>query len=243
MRTSLVVISMLCCVHMQAQVKKTAPTAKPAAKPAAPAGVVLKTRADSVSYAIGVLDGTFFKSQGLTNVNSAVLGQAFKEALAGNTKLTPEQCNDILRVELDKLKMSKVQPTVEEGQKFLAANKKRPGVVETASGIQYEVITQGTGPKPVDTSVVRVHYVGTFLNGQKFDSSRDRGQPITFSFSEVIRGWGEVIKLQPVGTRFKCWIPYSQAYGLQDYNGIPGGSTLVFDIELLELVSKDNGNQ
>jgi FKBP-type peptidyl-prolyl cis-trans isomerase FklB len=231
-------------VQLQAQVKKPTTTSKPAPKPAvSSAGVVLKNRTDSVSYAIGVLDGTFFKTQGLTGVNSAVLGQAFKEALAGKTSLTPEQCNEILRVEMERMKSAKVQPNIDQGKAFMATNKKRAGVKETASGIQYEVITMGTGPKPVDSSVVKVHYHGTFLNGEKFDSSRDRGQPITFSLGQVIIGWKEALQLMPVGSRFKFWIPYNLGYGLQDYNGIPGGSTLVFDIELIDIVPGSANDQ
>lgn len=244
MRTSLILVAALLGTQLQAQVKKPTTTTKPAPKPAATsAGVVLKNRTDSVSYAIGVLDGTFFKSQGLTNVNGSLLGTAFKEALSGKTKLTPEQCNEILRVEMERMKSAKVQPNIDEGKAFMAANKKRAGVKETASGIQYEVVTMGTGPKPVDSSVVKVHYHGTFLNGEKFDSSRDRGQPITFSMGQVIVGWREALQLMPVGSRFKFWIPPSLAYGVQDYNGIPGGSTLAFDIELIDIVQGGEGNQ
>jgi hypothetical protein len=242
MRTSLILMTALFSVQLNAQVKKPATTSKPAPKPAATStAFVLKNRTDSVSYAIGVLDGTFFKTQGLTGVNSAVLGQAFKEALAGKTALTPEQCNEILRVEMERMKSAKVQPNIDQGKAFMATNKKRPEVKETASGIQYEVVTMGTGAKPVDSSIVKVHYRGTYLNGEQFDSSRDRGQPITFSLGQVIVGWKEALQLMPIGSRFKFWIPYNLAYGLQDYNGIPGGSTLAFDIELIDIVP-GNGN-
>lgn len=244
MRTSLMLVAAMFSVSLHAQVKKPTTASKPAPKPAVSnQGVALKNRTDSVSYAIGVLDGTFFKTQGLNNVNSTILGQAFKEALAGKTKLTPEQCNEILRVEMDRMKSAKVQPNLDAGKAFMAANKKRTGVQETASGIQYEVITMGTGPKPVDSSVVKVHYHGTFLNGEKFDSSRDRGQPITFSMGQVIVGWREALQLMPVGSRFKFWIPPSLAYGMQDYNGIPGGSTLAFDIELIDIVPGGGNDQ
>jgi FKBP-type peptidyl-prolyl cis-trans isomerase FklB len=244
MRTSLILTAALFSVQLHAQVKKTTTTSKPAPKPATSStGIALKNRTDSVSYAIGVLDGTFFKTQGLAGVNSTILGQAFKEALAGNTKLTPEQCNEILRVEMERMKSAKVQPNIDQGKAFMASNKKRPEVKETASGIQYEIITLGTGAKPVDTSVVKVHYHGTFLNGQVFDSSRDRGQPITFRMAQVIAGWQEILKLMAVGTRLKCWIPYNLSYGLQDYNGIPGGSTLVFDMELIDIVPGSGNDQ
>jgi len=141
------------------------------------------------------------------------------------------------------MKSAKVQPNIDQGKAFMASNKKRAGVKETASGIQYEVVTMGTGAKPVDSSVVKVHYRGTYLNGEQFDRSRDRGQPITFSLGQVIVGWREALQLMPIGSRFKFWIPYNLAYGLQDYNGIPGGSTLAFDIELIDIVPRNGNDQ
>lgn len=219
-----------------AQVNKTAPAAKPAPRPVAP---VLKTRTDSISYAIGVLDGSFFKSQGLDKVNGAILGQAFQDALAGRSTMTPEKCNDLLRSEMERMKLSKVQPNIDAGKKFLAENRQKAGVKETASGLQYEVITMGSGPRPADTSSVKVHYVGTLLDGKKFDSSRDRGEPITLNLQQVIAGWTEGLQLMPTGSRFKFYIPYQQGYGLQGSGPIPGGSTLVFDIELIDIVKRD----
>jgi FKBP-type peptidyl-prolyl cis-trans isomerase len=220
-----------------AQVKKPSPAAKPAPKPVAgPVAPVLKTRADSVSYAIGVLDGSFFKSQGLDKVNGAMLGQGFQDALSGKPFMTPEKCNDMIRTEMERMKLSKVQPNIDTGKKFLEENRKKAGVKETASGIQYEVITMGTGPRPADTSNVKVHYVGTLLNGTPFDSSRKRGEPITLNLQQVIAGWTEGLQLMPVGSRFKFYIPYALGYGLQGSGPIPGGSTLVFDIELLDIV-------
>lgn len=223
-----------------AQVKKPATTAtKPASKPAvASTTSVLKTRVDSVSYAIGILDGSFFKNQGITKVNSSLLGKGFSDAIGGKTLLTPEQCNDIVRVEMEAMKASKVKPIIAEGEKFLAANKLKPGVKVTPSGLQYEVITMGTGPKPVDTSRVKVHYDGTLLNGQKFDSSRDRGQPLVFSLQEVVKGWTEGLQLMPVGSRFKLYLPYQLGWGLQGSPPtIPGGAAVIFDVELIEIVN------
>jgi FKBP-type peptidyl-prolyl cis-trans isomerase len=225
-------------------VKKPTTTAKPAAKPttakpaASPASPALKTRTDSVSYAIGILDGSFFKNQGLDKVSGSLLGRGFQDALSGKPFLTPEQCNEIVRTELERMKLAKIQPSLEEGKKFLAENRKKPGVKETASGLQYEVITMGKGPKPADTSNVKVHYDGTLLNGEKFDSSRDRGEPITFNLQQVIRGWVEGLQLMPVGSRFKFYVPYNLGYGAQGSGVIPGGATLVFDIELLDIITE-----
>jgi FKBP-type peptidyl-prolyl cis-trans isomerase len=150
---------------------------------------------------------------------------------------TPEQANEIVRKEIQKMSKVLIKPTLDEGTKFLEENKKKPNVKVTASGLQYEVLTLGTGAKPYDTSKVKVHYEGFLLNGKKFDSSRDRGEPITFGLNQVIRGWTEGVQLMPIGSRFKFYIPYNLAYGEQGAGeAIPGGSTLVFDVELLDIV-------
>lgn len=234
----ILLIAMVTLSHAAfAQVKKPVTAAKPAPKPVSgPVAPVLKTRADSVSYAIGVLDGSFFKSQGLDKVNGTILGQGFQDALSGKPFMNPEKCNDLIRTEMERMKLSKVQPNMDAGRKFLEENRKKAGVKETASGLQYEVVAMGTGPRPADTSSVKVHYVGTLLDGKTFDSSRDRGEPITLNLQQVIAGWKEGVQLMPVGSRYKFYIPYQLAYGLQGSGPIPGGSTLVFDIELLDIV-------
>lgn len=218
---------------------KAKPAAKPAVKKAAPA-VMMKNSLDSLSYAIGVLDAGFFKQQGISKLNYAVLVQAVQAVLEGKTTaMTPQVADQVLRNEMEKTMAKKTQPVIDEGKKFLAENKKRPGVKVTASGLQYEVIKMGEGPMPKDTNTVRVHYTGTLLNGTKFDSSVDRGEPAEFPLNGVIRGWTEGVQLMPVGSKFKFYIPYNLAYGLKGAPPtIPGGATLVFDVELLEIVQK-----
>ncbi|HSF46109.1 MAG TPA: FKBP-type peptidyl-prolyl cis-trans isomerase [Chitinophagaceae bacterium] len=219
---------------------KPATAAKPstAAKPATPATLVLKNAMDSMSYAIGVLDGTFFKTQGISKVNSTLLGKGFSDVIGGQAKMTSEQANEIVRREMQKMTLVKIQPNIQACNNFLADNKKKPGVVTTASGLQYEVIKMGTGPKPADTSTVMVHYEGFLLNASRpFDSSRERGEPISFQLNQVIRGWTEGVQLMPVGSRFKFYIPYQLGYGEQGSRDvIPGGSLLIFDVELLDIV-------
>lgn len=223
---------------------QTKPAAKPAPKPAiavkpAPKPApTFKTVVDSMSYAIGMLDGTFFKNQGVSQINGSLLGKGFSDALAGKTLMTPEQANELVRREMQKAGFIKIQPNVKACSDFLTENRKKAGVKETPSGLQYEIITLGTGPKPADTSVVKVHYDGYLLDGKKFDSSRDRGEPATFPLNQVIRGWTEGVQLMPVGSRFKFYIPYQLGYGEQGSRDvIPGGSLLIFDVELLEIVS------
>jgi len=223
---------------------KTATAAKPVVKKVVPAtkpAIVLKTAEDSMSYSIGVLDGNFFKSQGIEKINSAVLAAGFADALKGKTLFTPEQCDMIVRTAMQKNGRKKIQPAIDEGLKFLAENAKKPGVKQTATGLQYEVITEGTGPKPADTSVVKVHYEGFLLNGKKFDSSRDRGEPTQFPLNQVIRGWTEGVQLMGIGSKYKFYIPYQLAYGEQGSGEmIPGGALLVFEVELIDIVKGQN---
>lgn len=125
---------------------------------------------------------------------------------------------------------------IAKGRDFLAENKKRPGVVETASGLQYEVITEGTGKKPSSAnSRVTTHYTGMTIDGKVFDSSVQRGQPLSFGLNQVIRGWTEGLQLMTVGSKYKLFIPYELGYGERGAGGaIPGGAALIFEVELLD---------
>ena len=225
-----------------AQTKSTPTTVakKPAAAVSAKPSFVLKNSADSLSYAIGILDGNFFKTQGLTNISPNALGQGFSDVIKGNTIMTPEKADQIVRAELQKNARKKIQPNIDEGVRFLAENKKRPGVKGTATGLQYEVVTMGTGAKPADTSVVKIHYEGFLLNGTYFDGSRKRGEPLVYPLNKLIPGWVEGVQMMPIGSRFKFYIPYQLGYGEQGSGEtIPGGSTLVFDVELLDIVKSN----
>jgi FKBP-type peptidyl-prolyl cis-trans isomerase len=216
----------------------TAP--KPVAKaPVKPKGIVLKNGLDSLSYAIGILDATFFKQQGIDTLNYEALKQAVRDVIEGTDtlKMNPNMADQVLREKLQAAALKKIQPTIDEGEKFLAENKKRKEVVTTETGLQYEIITEGTGATPADTNTVKVHYTGTLINGKVFDSSRDRGEPIEFPLNGVIRGWTEGVQRMKVGSRYKFYIPYQLAYGTQGSPPvIPGGAMLIFDVELLEIV-------
>jgi len=215
----------------------TPPKAAVAATPTKGNAVVLKNAIDSMSYAIGMLDANFFKTQGITSINPEALAKGFADAIKGSTVCSPEQADQIVRFQMQRMSLQKIQPTIKEGEKFLAENAKKPGVKTTSSGLQYEVITEGTGEKPVTSSTVKVHYEGFLINGKKFDSSRDRGEPAQFPLNGVIRGWTEGVALMPVGSRYKLYIPYPLGYGEQGSGEtIPGGSVLIFDVELLEIV-------
>ena len=124
----------------------------------------------------------------------------------------------------------------EAGQAFLAANAKKDGVVTTASGLQYKVLAAGSGARPKATDTVNVHYRGTFIDGKTFDSSYDRGEPISFPLNRVIAGWTEGVQLMPVGAKYEFYIPYKLAYGERGAGGaIPGYATLIFQVELLAI--------
>ena len=224
-------------INAQTKPAATKKTASPAKK-AVPAtgGVVLNTALDSLSYALGVLDATFFKAQGVEKINYALMNKGFEDVLRGrNTLLNNQQCDMTVREQLQAFMRKKSEAAIAEGEKFLAENKKREGVKETPSGLQYEVLKMGEGAKPSDTSKVKVHYEGFLINATKpFDSSRERGEPISFGLNQVIRGWTEGVQLMPVGSRFKFYIPYTLGYGEQGSGStIPGGSMLIFDVELL----------
>jgi FKBP-type peptidyl-prolyl cis-trans isomerase FklB len=253
------IFSLMIVVGLQAQTKPTTagkPTtaAKPAtavkpataakpstAKPSTANPVTLKTPEDSMSYAIGILDGNFFKTQGITSVNPTPLSLGFRDAMNGKAIFTPEQADQVLRGEMQKMMRKKIQPNIDACNDFLVNNAKREGVKQTASGLQYEVIKEGSGARPVDTSVVRVHYEGFLLNATRpFDSSRERGAPLDFPLNGVIRGWTEGLQLMTVGSRYKFYVPYQLGYGEQGSGEtIPGGSLLIFDVELIEIVKSN----
>lgn len=139
---------------------------------------------------------------------------------------------------LQNAKNEKVQKEKDAGAAFLTENKTKEGVVELPNGIQYQVLKEGSGEKPKPTSNIKAHYRGALLNGQEFDSSFKRNQPFTARLTQLIKGWQEVLPLMPEGSMWRLWIPSNLAYGDNGAGAnIPGGATLVFDIELLEILS------
>ena len=229
---------MFLVIMTHAQTNNIKKTAKPAQKPATP-GVQLKTLEDSANYAMGLSVANFYKQQGVTKINSAIVTKAISDVMAGKQLLLNDmQANNCMMTYLNKQQMVKSKPIIDEGEKFLAANKNKQGVTTTASGLQYEIITQGAGSRPSLKDTVVCNYKGSFLNGTEFDNSYKRGAPAEFPVTGVIRGWTEVLQLMPVGSKYKVYVPYQLGYGSSDYNGIPGGSMLIFEIELLSIKGK-----
>lgn len=228
----------------QAQTKKAVPakkpvTAKKTVAPAKPAVQAMKTQTDSLSYAMGVSVGQFLKSQGIDKLNYALLNKAIEEAFKGSTAaLDMNQANAVMKRAAMSGSKKAASAEKEKGRAFLLQNKKKAGVTETASGLQYEVLVAGQGPKPTQNDTVVVHYAGKLLNGKEFDSSYARGEPINIPVSGVIAGWTEAMQLMPTGSKWRLYIPSALAYGDNAAGpDIPGGATLVFDVELLEIAS------
>jgi FKBP-type peptidyl-prolyl cis-trans isomerase FklB len=221
---------------------------KPVKKPVAVATAsVFKTQNDSLSYSIGMSLANFYKQQGVTNINTVMLNRAIKDVELGKSLLTEEQMTACVNNFMQKKQAEKMDESRKAnagiiaanhtaGDAFLAANKTKPGVVTTASGLQYQVLTEGTGPKPLPTERVKCHYHGTLIDGTVFDSSVDRGEPIDFAVTGVIQGWVEALQLMPVGSKWKLFVPADLAYGDNAAGPkITPGSTLIFDVELISI--------
>ncbi len=229
----------ICAAFVSTQAfAQTPKTVKKDAATVAPAPKSLKTALDSVAYAIGLSVGESLKQQGLSDINTNLLLKAIDETLKGqNTEMSPEQGNHYIGEYFQKKASAQGNANLAAGKKFLEENKKRPNVKTTESGLQYEVIKLGEGPKPADTSTVKVHYHGTLTDGTVFDSSIERGDPEEFPVGGVIKGWTEALKLMPVGSKFRLFIPADLAYGERAAGPKIGpSSTLIFDVELLEIL-------
>jgi FKBP-type peptidyl-prolyl cis-trans isomerase FklB len=195
-----------------------------------------KNNMDSVSYSLGVLFAQNFKNGEVADLDANAMAQGFKEAAAGKETIKVEEANKLFSAFMQEAGKKKFAATVEEGKKFLAENGKRPTVKTTASGLQYEVMVQGTGVVPKATDKVTTHYHGTLLNGKVFDSSVQRGQPIDFPVNGVIAGWTEALQLMPTGSKWKLFIPYNLAYGERGAGADIGPyATLIFEVELLKV--------
>jgi FKBP-type peptidyl-prolyl cis-trans isomerase FklB len=191
-----------------------------------------------LSYALGMNVAQSLKSQQFTEIDLESFTEAFDAILKGNElRMDDEQANKSIQVYLQEKQKERFTKNLEEGTVFLAQNGQREVVKTTESGLQYEVLTEGAGENPVEHSQVTVHYHGTLINGEVFDSSYQRGTPATFGLNQVIRGWTEGLQLMNKGSKFRFYIPQELAYGASPR---PGGpiepySALIFDVELLEI--------
>jgi len=202
-------------------------------------GVVLNDTRDSASYAVGIYLISFFREFDITNFNPVIISTAINDLQSQKKPLMNDSLANMVAMRYQsKLQEVKNKPTIDAGKKFLAENKKRPGVKVTSSGLQYEIITVGTGKKPTKKDKVSCNYTGAFIDGTLFNNSYEMGGPISFDVTGVIKGWTEALQMMPVGSKWKLYVPYNLAYGPGQYQTIPGGSALVFEIDLLEIVNK-----
>jgi len=170
----------------------------------------------------------------------AIMARGMKDGLAGGKTLLTDQEAQAAMDEVRKDAMQKQQAAgKKEGEDFLAANKGKEGVVTLPSGLQYKILTAGTGPKPTASDTVLCNYRGTLVNGTEFDSSYNRGQPLKFPVGGVIKGWTEALQLMPVGSKWQLFIPSDLAYGESGNQGIPPNSALIFEVELVSIESGD----
>ena len=228
---------------------KPAPNPAQAATSAKPDTLELKTDKDKASYALGMNIGEGLKRQA-DELDSTIVQRAMQDALTGNKLLmTDEEAKTAwmtFQVSMRKKAEEQAQQAAAEnkkqGEDFLTTNKTKEGVVALPSGLQYKILTAGTGPKPTATDSVVCNYKGTLLNGTEFDSSYKRGQPATFPVTGVIKGWTEALQLMPVGSKWELFVPSDLAYGARgagNGSGIGPNSTLIFEVELISINSSE----
>ena len=193
---------------------------------------------DKFSYAIGLGIGQNLLSMGAQSINVEDFAQAIKDVLdRKETAISHNEAREIVNKYFEELETKLNAENIEKGKSFLEENAKRPGVVTLPSGLQYEVITEGNGKKPSATDRVKCHYEGTLIDGTLFDSSITRGEPAIFGVNQVIKGWVEALQLMTEGAKWKLFIPSELAYGAQQAGEmIPPHSTLIFEVELIEVL-------
>lgn len=202
----------------------------------------LVTQADTINYMLGLINGMQTRQQvqlqpesmpGI-QTNAALICSGMIAGLEGDTTYTIQQVDAYLNQTFQALKKAQEEQQSAAGRAYLEKNGKRKGVITTASGLQYEVLTQGKGEKPKATDKVKVHYEGTLIDGTVFDSSYKRGEPISFGLNQVIKGWTEGVQLMSIGSKYKFFIPYQLAYGERGAGAsIPPYAALIFTVELL----------
>ena len=199
-------------------------------------GQKISNKLDSVSYSVGVLFAKNIKQQGMDKINAEVVAKAINDYMKGETRVIPEnECQEMYMNYMKRISEAKSAGAKSSGLIYLAENMKNPKVTVTETGLQYEVMKSGSGAKPKASDTVKTHYHGMLTDGTVFDSSVDRGEPISFKVGGVIKGWTEALQLMSVGDKWRLVIPSELAYGAKGAGGgaIPPHATLVFEVELL----------
>ncbi len=190
------------------------------------------------SYALGLNIASNLIRSGVKSFNPDIFLEAINDTYSGEMpKIMPEEANKILESFMEKANAGQAESNLVEGLEFLSENSDKEGVVELDNGLQYKILNQGEGPSPGPEDNVKCHYHGTLIDGTVFDSSVERGQPAVFPVNGVIKGWVEALQMMEVGSKWRLFIPPDLAYGEQGAGGDIGpNSTLIFDVELLEIV-------
>ena len=193
---------------------------------------------DKVSYALGLSIGNNFQNSGIKKLQVEDFVKGLEDVLGEKQPaISYEEAKQVINDYFMKLQQERLEINKQAGAEFLEINRHKAGVVELPSGLQYEILKQGTGAKPSASDKVKCHYHGTLINGTVFDSSVQRGEPATFGVSQVIPGWVEALQLMPVGSKWRLFIPSNLAYGEHGAGDvIESNSTLIFDVELLDIV-------
>jgi len=199
----------------------------------------VKTAEDSLAYTFGIANYFYYQKDSLT-IDPVLFAKGMMDSKNGKNTIDESMAQGYIMLYMQKKQAEQAKKmygkNIEAGEKFLSENKKREGVTETTSGLQYEVITMGTGLKAVAGEKVMIHYLGTLIDGTKFDSSYDRNKPAEMDLARIIPGMKEGILLMPIGSKFKFYIPYELGYGERGGGPIPPYSTLIFEVELIEIV-------
>lgn len=199
----------------------------------------VKTAEDSLSYSFGIYN-YFYLQKDSINIDPVLLAKGMVDAKDGKNTIDEAMAQGYIMLYMQKKQEEQMQKmygsNIDAGEKFLEENKKRAGVTETSSGLQYEVITMGNGPKTTPEQMVKIHYTGSLIDNSKFDSSYDRNEPAEMDLNRIIPGMKEGLLLMPVGSKFKFYIPYELGYGERGGGPIPPYSTLIFEVELLEIL-------
>lgn len=199
---------------------------------------MIKTDLDKASYSLGMNIGTSLKGEGVSEINVEMFAKGLTDIMKGNTlELSVQEAYESIQQFLATANAKKFEKNITEGKNFLEQNAKRPEVVTLPSGLQYEILKEGNGPKPKATDTVTTHYHGTLIDGTVFDSSVERNQPASFPVNGVIQGWVEALQLMPVGSKWKLYIPSDLAYGANPHPGGPiePHMALIFEVELLAI--------
>ena len=199
---------------------------------------IIYIKMDKISYALGLGIGHQLKNMGIENFSVEDFAQSIKDVMEEKaTAMTSQEAQTLLNTYFQEKQKAESQKAISEGKAFLEENAKKEGVVTTKSGLQYEILTEGTGKQPKATDTVRCHYEGSLINGSVFDSSYKRGEPAEFGLNQVIPGWTEGVQLMKEGAKYRFYIPYLLGYGENGVgSSIPPYSTLIFDVELIKVL-------